>query len=209
MVWVDVFNANGLPIKSRIDHRDATMNTQYTQRLNAFQPTTIWQAQKDGLSWVDDAGGAGDIPWAKIKSVRLRFEPSRAETRRLSMRIRAPYLFTITNIHYKGPMNFKAQKQDFRDFVLAFHGGFPKDSQTVFYKGSTRAAYIGNAIVTLGILAFLFLLAPILSLTGIPAAGSIVRILIILFFVPVLLSLLVKNKPDTYSPDEMPMEMLG
>ncbi len=180
----------------------------YTQRLNAFKPTTTWDVQRGGLVWSDDKGGTGEIAWEKIKSVRLRLEPSRAETRRVGLHIHAPYPYTITNIHYKGPMNFKAQKDEFRDFVLAFHGGFPADTKTEFNKGSTRAAYIGNALVTLGVLAFLFLLAPILSLTGIPGVSSIVRILIIIFFVPVLLSLLVKNKPDTYRPDAIPVEML-
>ena len=180
----------------------------YTQRLNALKPTMTWEVAKEGLSWSDDKGGAGQIPWRKIKSVRLRLEPSRAETQRVALHIHAPYPYTITNIHYKGVMNFKAQKGEFRDFVLAFHKGFTTDSQTVFHKGSTQAAYIGNVVITLLLLAFLFLLAPILSLTGIPGAGSIARILIIIIFIPTLLKLLVKNKPDTYDPNHVPLEML-
>jgi hypothetical protein len=180
----------------------------YTHRLNAFKPTVTWEVSDSGLVWLDDKGGAGDIPWAKIKSVRLRAEPSRAETRRVVLHIYTPIDHPISNIHYKGPMNFKAQKDEFREFVLAFHKAFPAGAETIFYKGATRGAYIANALITLGILAFLFLLAPLLALTGIPSAGSIVRIVIIILFVPVLLSMLVKDKPDTYEPDDVPLDML-
>ncbi|MBL4869853.1 MAG: hypothetical protein JKX72_02740 [Robiginitomaculum sp.] len=180
----------------------------YTQRLNALKPTTTWELVKAGFVWSDDKGDAGEISWRKIKSVRLRLEPSRAETRRVAMHIHAPYPYTITNIHYKGVMSFKVQKDEFRDFVLAFHERFPKDSQTIFHKGSTQAAYIGNVVTALLLLAFLFLLAPLLSLTGIPGAGSIARILIIIIFIPTLLKLLIKNKPDTYDPNHVPLDML-
>ncbi|HHL42473.1 MAG TPA: hypothetical protein ENJ42_02550 [Hellea balneolensis] len=180
----------------------------YTQRLNAFKPTITWNVGADGLVWGDDKGGAGNIPWEKIKSVRLRYEPSRAETRRVAMHIHAPFPYIISNIHFQGPMNFKAQKHEFRDFVLAFHDAFPIGTQTEFHKGSTRAAYVGNVIISLVVLAFLFLLAPLLALTGVPGVTTIVRIGLILVMVPVLLSVLVKNKPDIYDPRHVPLDML-
>ena len=181
----------------------------YSHRLNAFKPTLTWEVTKGGLVWSDEKDGAGEIPWGKIKSVRLRAEPSRAETRRVVLHVYTPIDHPISNIHYKGPMNFHAQKDEFRSFVLAFHKAFPKGTETIFHKGATRGAYIANALITLGVLAFLFLLAPLLALTGIPSAGSIVRIIIIILFVPILLSMLVKDKPDTYEPDEVPLSLLG
>lgn len=180
----------------------------YTQRLNAFAPTKTWEVAPQGLIWSDDKGEIGEITWENIKSVRLRFEPSRAERRRIGLHIYTPIKHTITNIHYKGVMDFVAQKDTFRVFVMEFHKGFPKDTQTVFHKGSTRGAYIGNLLITLLIFAFLFLLAPLLALTGIPGAASIVRIGIILICVPVLLSALVKNKPNIYTPKILPLKML-
>lgn len=180
----------------------------YTQRLNAFEPTKAWEVVPQGLIWSDNKGGSGEIPWQKIQSVRLRFEPSRAEHRRVGLHVYTPMDHTITNIHYKGPMTFVAQKDTFRAFVIAFHAGFPEDTSTIFYKGSTHGAYIANTVITLLIFAFLFFLAPLLALTGIPGAGSIVRIGIIIISVPVLLSALVKNKPDTYRPGNVPWKML-
>lgn len=181
---------------------------EYSQKLNAFKPRKTWSLNKDGLVWHDEKGDRGDIPYDAIKSVRLRLEPSRAETRRIAMHIYTPIDHVITNIDYKGPMNFKANTTAFRDFVIAFHEGFPKTSETVFFKGSTRGSYIANAIIVLVTLAFLFFLAPLLSLTGIPSIASIARIGLVVLFLPVLLSLLVKNKPATYDPETVPVDML-
>ena len=180
----------------------------YTHRLNAFKPTTTWEVVDGGLSWTDDKGGAGEIPWAKIKSVRLRMEPSKAESRRVALHVYTPRDHAITNIDYRGPLTFNVQRDEFRDFVTAFHKGFPADTATVFHKGSTRAAYIGNILISLGLFAFIFFLAPLLSLTGVPSAGSILRIVTIIILIPILLSMLIKNKPATYDPDDIPMEML-
>ncbi len=180
----------------------------YTQRLNAFKSRTTWEVTLDRLIWHNEKGENGEIPFNSIKSVRLRAEPSRAETRRVALHVYTPIDHVITNIDYKGPMTFKANTGAFRNFLIAFHDRFPPNTKTVFYKGSTRAVYIGNVLITLVVLAFLFFLAPLLALTGIPSAGSIVRIGIIILFVPIMLSLLVKNKPDTYTPDRLPLEML-
>lgn len=180
----------------------------YRQRLNAFKPTTSWEVVDRGLQWSDDKGGSGAIVWDKIKSVRLRMEPSRAETRRIALHIYTPIDHSITNIDYRGPLNFRAQTGAFRNFVLAFHDGFPGDNKTIFHKGSTRGAYIGNLLISFFIFAFLFFIAPLLALTGIPGTGSIVRIAIIVIMIPVLIKMMIKNKPAYYTPDNIPMDML-
>ncbi|MCF6219821.1 MAG: hypothetical protein L3J65_01785 [Robiginitomaculum sp.] len=180
----------------------------YKQRLNAFKPTTIWEVGESGISWSDDKGNSGNIALSKIKSVRLRMEPSRAETRRVALHIYTPIDHTITNIDYRGPLNFREQSDAFRDFVLTFHRKFPANTQTTFHKGSTYGAYVGNLLITFFIFAFLFFIAPLLALTGIPSAGSILRILIILILIPVLLKMMIKNKPATYEPSNIPMGML-
>ena len=180
----------------------------YTHRLHAFKPTTTWEVVEDGLTWTDNKGGSGKIPQGKIKSVRLRMEPSRAETRRVALHVYTPRDHAITNIDYRGPLSFNVQRDEFRDFVTAFHKSFPADTKTIFHKGSTHAAYIGNILISLALFALIFFLAPLLSLTGIPSAGSVVRIITIIILIPVLLSMLIKNKPATYDPDDIPMDML-
>jgi len=92
----------------------------YTHRLNAFRPTTTWEVMEEGLVWTGDKDGTGAIPWAKIKSVRLRMEPSKAESRRIGLHVYTPRDHAITNIDYRGPLTFNVQRDEFRDFVTTF-----------------------------------------------------------------------------------------
>jgi hypothetical protein len=180
----------------------------YTHKPNAFSPKITWEVVATGLKWRDEKGKSGELLLGKITDVRLRHEPSRAETRRIGLTIHAPYEFAITNIDYKGPMNFKCQPEEFRNFVQAFHQIFAPDTQTLFHKGSTKGAFVFNIVITVLVLIFLLFLAPIISLTGIPGATSIFRIGMILLFLPLLLRSLRKNKPEHYQPDAPPMDML-
>jgi hypothetical protein len=141
--------------------------------------------------------------------VRLRYEPSRAERRRVGLHIYAPYDHHITNINYKGPMNFEHQPDAFRTFVTEFHALFPDGTETVFHQGSTMGAYIGNAVLTLLIFGFLMFLAPILAVTGIPGATSIARIILLVIFAPTLIRLLIRNRPRTYRPNSLPTDLLN
>lgn len=182
----------------------------YTHRLNAFNPVKVWTVEPGGIGWADqdEDGESGFIPIEKIKSVRLRYEPSRAETRRVGLHIYTPYDHHITNINYKGAFNFEHRPDAFREFVLAFHGMFPAGTETVFHSGSTKGAYIGNILISVLVLAFLLFLAPILSITGIPSAASIFRIVMILIFLPILANVILKNRPQTYQADAPPLDML-
>ena len=182
----------------------------YTQRLNAFRKPTTWTVDARGLRWQETGEGAqsGFIAIEDITSVRLRFEPSRAERRRTALHVYNPIDHPITNINFRGILDFEHQKTEFFEFADAFHAAFPNDTKTVFHKGSTRGACIGNILLTLGILALLLLIAPIVSVTGAPSATSIFRLVIILIFFPVLIKVIYRNKPGTYRPNAWPKEML-
>jgi len=184
--------------------------TSYTQKLNAFNARTKWTVESDGVRWeqLEKEKKSGFIPIEKIKAVRLRYEPSRAETRRVGLHIYAPYDHPITNIDYAGVMDFEVQEDPFREFAIALHEIFPADTKTTFHSGSTMAAFIFNIAITVLILVFLLFLAPLVSVTGIPGATSIFRILMILIFLPILFKMLKKNRPQAYRPDQVPMEML-
>lgn|GEM_PF-2860096 len=184
--------------------------TRYRHRLHAFKPAKIWTVSEEGVAWEDqdEAAQSGLIPWDKIAAIRLRFEPSRAETRRVGLHIYAPYDHHITNIHFQGVMDFKLQKPEFSAFVTALHDQIPEGSKVAFYKGSTKGAYIGNLALTVFILLLLLLIAPLVSLTGIPGATSILRLVMIVIFLPIIFKLLRVNRPGRYTPDDLPKELL-
>ena len=183
----------------------------YTQKLHAFAPEKTWTIEPDGVRWEDHDEDARTrfIPWNKIKSVRIRFEPSRAETRRIAFRIYTPIEHTITNINFAGLMNFELQEKEFRNFVLAFHEAIPNDTDTVFHKGSTKAAWLGNFAITIAVLMLMMFIAPLVSVTGVPGATSIFRIVMIVIFFPLLIKLLIRNRPETYTRDTVPTELLS
>ncbi len=187
-----------------------TQSVTYTQRLHAFKKTRSWTVQREGIAWEDqdDVGATGFIPFESITSVRLRFEPTRAERRRIALHIYTPIDYPITNINYHGPLNFELQKEEFMAFVEAFHDLFPRGSKTVFHKGSTMAGFIGNILMTAALFVMLFFAAPLISATGMPSGTSILRLLIILILLPVLAKVILKNKPQTYRPESWPKNML-
>ena len=182
----------------------------YTHKPHAFAAETVWNLTSHGLNWrqTDKEQRSGSIAYDNIKMVRIRYEPTRYERKRVGLSIHAERLYHITNIGYGGVLDFVNQSESFNPFVKAFHEGFPTETKTKFYKGSTWAAMIGNLAVTIFVLLLLFFLAPIISVTGIPGGTVIFRIILILFFLPVLFLLIKRNWPKEYSPDTFPEDML-
>ena len=180
----------------------------YTQRLNQFTPTRTWTLTPKALQWHDDKGASGEIELSKVKEVRLRFEPSRAETRRFAMHINAGTTTTITNINYRGVMDFEARSDEFRNFVIAFHKALASTNPSVIYhQGSTTGAYIGNVLLSLfvfGIIIFAFFFFLFAGVVWV----ALVKLVIILALIPTLIRFLKRNRPGTYRPDDIPAELL-
>ena len=59
----------------------------YRQRLHQFTKARTWETNETELCWSEDDGNSGVIPYSEIRSVRLRFEPTRVEQDRYAMRI--------------------------------------------------------------------------------------------------------------------------
>lgn len=180
----------------------------YTQRLNALTRPTTWRVSEKGLFWNEEGGKSGEIPWSKVRNVRLRFEPTRFETRRVTLHFQAPYPFQISNIEYQGIGNFKPQPDEFRAFVEGFHKFIPRTAGIRFRVGSTWPAYVMNVVITIGVVTLLLALAPIAQATGMPGGIVLTRIVLILIFLPVLFKFLWLNRPRSYDPDHLPQKML-
>lgn len=182
---------------------------EYTQRLNALTKPTTWLVDETGISWSEKEGKSGHIPWSKVSQVRVRFEPTRVETRRVTLHFHAPYPFQISNVEYRGFGDFKAQPEEFRAFVEAFHQFVPKDKGIRFRVGSTYPVYIMNMVITMGVIALLFAMAPIVQATGMPGGIVIARLAIILIFLPIVFKVLWLNRPRSYDPAHLPEDMLN
>ena len=110
---------------------------------------------------------------------------------------------------HKGKGLFKGIDTPAAKVVLAFHEAIPNDTDTVFHKGSTKAAWLGNFAITIAVLMLMMFIAPLVSVTGVPGATSIFRIVMIVIFFPLLIKLLIRNRPETYTRDTVPTELLS
>ena len=181
---------------------------EYVQKLNHFSAARTWQLDHSGLNWSDSKGESGRIAYTAITAVRLRFEPSRAERRRFAMRIRAGSEYVITNINYRGVLDFEDQSSQFSEFVRALHGQLSQANPQVAYQaGSTAAAFAGNLFFMVFVAGVL--LAAVLFLVF---AGMLwlvaVKVLLILFYLPTALKVLRRNRPGTYDPLNIPPALM-
>ena len=181
---------------------------EYIQRLNHFAATRTWDLDPTGINWRDDNGESGRIAYGAISNVRLRFEPSRAERRRFVMRFQANREYIISNINYRGVANFVDQSGQFRNFVTAFHDNLQRVNPDVSYQsGSTKGAYLGNWVLTLFVLAMLFAAGLFFISIGMVWIAAL-KLVIIVFYLPTLFRSLVINRPGTYRPNNIPVDIL-
>ena len=178
---------------------------EYEQRLHQFTATKTWEIREDALVWRDDKGGKGGIRFSEIKLVRLRFQPTRVERRRFALVIQIPgETCQITNIHYRGVMDFEERSDDFTRFVEVFHEYLVVANPDVIYRsGSTIPSYIFNVVISIFVLLVILGVGLIAVFSGIIWLVAI-KIALVIFYLPTLYKVLVKNKPMTYDPLNIP-----
>ncbi len=181
---------------------------EYIQRLHHFRSTRTWYLTEDHIGWSDEDGVTSQIQYRNINKVRMRYEPSRFETNRFSLIFYSPAEHKITNIHYNGVMDFADQSKDFVPFVRAFHEKLSTaNARTRYSAGSTNTAYVMNILLTAFILFTLLAVGFYLINIGFIAIAT-AKFVLILVFLPVIFSLLKKNKPRTYDPRNIPPDIL-
>lgn len=182
--------------------------TEYIQKRHKFDPEYVWSITPQGVMRQSEGSPDYLIPFSRIQSVRLRQEPTRVQPKRVGFHIYTPQDHVITNEHYIGIYDFEDRTQSFENFLDAFHSAFPKDTDVTFHKGSTQGAFIGNIAIILAVFLLLFAVSPLFAVTGIPGASFIVKILLLIVYLPIALRMIWKNKPQRYDPQHWPRDML-
>ncbi|MAK59845.1 MAG: hypothetical protein CMK09_02590 [Ponticaulis sp.] len=181
---------------------------QYSQKLHQFEPRKTWTLGETELIWEDEKGRSRRIPFTQIRSVRLRYEPTRAERRRFAMRIDAIVELVITSIDYRGIYDFEDQAEDYRNFVTAFHERLNAENSAVNYlSGSKPVSYVMNWILTAWILLMLAVAAVFLVSIGLIWA-VVIKLALIIVFLPALFKVLSRNRPSSYDPTDIPERLL-
>lgn len=159
----------------------------YTQRQTPFAGPCTSQLHEKGLIPSEEAGQQITITFTNVTSAKLRFEPTRVETRRYAMLITAGRDYTLTDINYRGIMDFEAQSDAYNIFIDAFHNRLAAANPDVSYSaGSTPAAFAGNVIASRIVVALLIGIG-IFLLTSALYAIVAIKLLLLAFYVPVML----------------------
>ena len=184
--------------------------TQYRQRPHAFAPERTYTLAADGVHCQGEGELDTVIRYDQVESVRLAFEPTRAQRNRYCLRItgRQGQRYDITNEHYAGIAEFEDRSPGYRHFAAELHrllasGGYPAR----FHSGQGAMQYAFNCALTIFILVMLAGVAWFLLAVGLIAI-VVVKVVIIAFYLPTLFRYVTRNRPQDYLPSAIPPAVL-
>lgn len=189
-------------------HLDAEAH--YATRNNALTPTVVWKLRGDRLRREDGKGPPREVALEDVQAVQLEYAPTRPERNRYRCRItlRNATRLELYNRTYRGVYDFDDTSAAYVEFVQALHAALSKHSPGCrFVSGASAASYAVNVgvlalvvAVLLGALAF-FALAGMLWVV-------LIKILLIVFYLPSAIKWVQRNKPKGYRADAIPADVL-
>ncbi|MFN0264362.1 hypothetical protein ACKTEK_10845 [Tepidamorphus sp. 3E244] len=179
----------------------------YTHTFHALRGPRTYTLSDDALEWVDE-GKAGHhrLPFSEISHVRLAYRPTRVQHNRYLAHItpRTGKRIDISNSSFHGYGSFTEHNEAYARFIRALHEKLAAHSSgTVFQKGGSWPGYIGNLVLTAWIALMLVIAALFLLFSGLLWI-AVVKLAIIIFFLPTLVRFIIRAKPETYSPSKIP-----
>lgn len=182
----------------------------FTLRSNAFQGTRSYRLTDDALTWEEEDKPLDGVFYDDIAEVRLAFVPTRVSRNRYRTQIifRQGGMVELFNTDYQGFGKLPEKNDEYVAFLRELHRRIAASAApTLFRKGNSTIAYVFNLLLTLFIFAMValaFLLLANLGLIWI----AVIKLGIILFFIPTLIRYIRRAKPATYDPLHVPDDML-
>jgi hypothetical protein len=148
-----------------------------------------------------DTGGPARFPLADIVEIRLRFDPTRFDTRRYrcDLHTRSGQEATIWSTHFLSVAQFEDRRASFVSLVRALASGVALANPGCRFVGGrpplTYWMELGFLAITM-----LFLVAALTLLEG--AIGSFIwfRLLLVAFWVPLVITYTRRNWPRRFDP---------
>lgn len=187
--------------------RDPTV---YGLRANAFQGARTYRITDDALTWEEPGKPIDGVFFDDIAEVQMTYAPTRVARNRYRTRVvfRQGGMIELLNTEYVGFANFAEKNEEYSAFVRELHHRLAaRGSKAVFRKGSSAAAYFGNLLLTAFIFAMIAIAFVLLLSVGFLWI-AIVKLAIVLFFVPTLLRYMRRSTPATYDPSSLPADAL-
>ncbi len=183
---------------------------EYRFRTHAFTKDRTFLLTDDALVWGEDGAPLDGVFYDDIAEVRVAYAPTRVARNRYRTQVifRHGGMVELFNTHYRGFADFEERNPAYTAFIQALHRRLAeRDLPVTYRKGSSHAAYLGNLVLTFGTFALIALAVVLLFNFGIVWL-AVVKLAIILFFVPTLIRYLRRSRPQAYDPRAIPAEAL-
>lgn len=187
-----------------------SITAEYVTRNSALTKRCRWVL--DGAVLREEPEGQRPQAWplVDVVEVNLQFAPTRVDRNchRCRLRMRDGRKFDLLNRTYAGPYQFQDTSAEFVAFIGALHVALAARSPgCAFTTGTTPVKYALNLMIS--IFTGLILIAAgwyfvIVGFVGVAA----VKMLLILFYLPILWKWFKRNKPSRYQPHELPSAAL-
>ncbi len=184
--------------------------TVYRLRANAFVKPRTYRLTDDALTWEEDGGKRDGVFYDGIAEVRLAFVPTRISTNRYRARIifKAGGMAELFNTDYRGFADLAEHNAEYVAFLTELHRRLAAHGKdVVFRQGNSVGQFVFNVALTIFIFVMIALAFLLLFSWGGPLV-AIVKLVIVLFFVPVLVRYIRRARPGTYDPLALPEAVL-
>ncbi|MGB1260543.1 MAG: DUF3487 family protein [Akkermansiaceae bacterium] len=181
---------------------------EYEARLSALESERVYKLHGHRLE-IDYGSQSENIPLTEIAQVRCRFFPTRVQRDRFEtiITMRNGRSLKIGNQLYRGLADFEDRSVGYRAFVQMLHTRLGKrNPHCVFHAGVTPLSFWLNAIF-LALVLVLLVAVGVVMITAIPAV-AIVKLVLIIFYLPTCIRWFKRGRPKRYSADHIPADVL-
>jgi hypothetical protein len=176
--------------------------TTYTFTENAFAKPRTYRLTEDALTWEQEGEPLDGVFYDDIAEVQMAYVPSRLVRNRYRTRIvfRQGGMVNLLNTDFTGFGSFTEKNREYTAFVRELHRRLAEKGKDVVYrKGSGTAAYVANVALTIFIFAMIAIAFLFLFNLGVVWI-AVVKLAILLFFIPTLIRFIRRSRPGSYDP---------
>jgi len=182
----------------------------YETRNHAFAPATVWVLDGAFLRIKDDKGPPRTIALNTVVEVRLEYAPTRPEPNRYRCRLVlwGGVAVEFFNRTYRGVMDFADTSVEYGTFVRALLAALARHNPTCrFLAGASEGTYVLNVAI-LVLLAVVLVGALVFFLTVGLLWVALLKVLLIVYYLPTALKWAKRNRPRGFLSDAIPPNLL-
>jgi hypothetical protein len=183
----------------------------YSVRANVFESEMTWRLGADALEVATGAGAVpARLPYKDFIEMRLSFAPTRFDFARYrcDLRVFGQVGTAILSTHYVGVGDFEDRAATYSPFVRGLVAKVAAANPACrFRAGKHPAKYVAEHAFLLAMVALLIFVIALVGGVGLSEL-VMVKLGILLFYVPVMILYTRKNWPRGFDPHNVPKDVL-